>query len=155
MTGPKGKTDPIETSLDLVAQVAKFNATHDIHYQIAKHRGIKAWALRRLGVDYAIGDRVYLESDHFTNPDDARHSYRECAQQGATARVVEIDYNLPHDYWYAGIVLDREWSIIGGLRHWHGPIRETPDGMIPPEEESDGARHVFLVHAQQIAKVHE
>ena len=150
---------PVERALDLIDQIAKFNAAHEIRFEIQKLRGIKAWALKRLDVNYRVGDRVVLRYDLFTGPDDDRRHYSEAASKGATARVVEIDFNSMHDYWYAAIVLDQEWSTMpNGDKYWHGPAAETPPGMIEPsaydqEHHPEGQRHVFSVHVQQIEKV--
>jgi hypothetical protein len=153
------ETSKVDRALDLIDQIAKFNAAHEIRYEIAKLRKIREWALSRLDVQYRVGDRVRLRYDLFNSENDDRQMYSECATEGATARVVEIDFHAVHAYWYAGIVFDEEWSTLPNRdRYWHGAIGETPLGMAPPsafdvEHYPEGRRHVFSVHVQQIEKV--
>jgi hypothetical protein len=153
------ETNKVDKALDLIDQIAKFNAAHEIRYEIAKLRKIREWALSRLDVQYRVGDRVRLRYDLFNGENDDRQAYSECATEGATARVVEIDFHGVYDYWYAGIVFDEEWTIMPNHdRYWHGAIGETPLGMVPPtafdvEHYPEGRRHVFSVHVQQIEKV--
>jgi hypothetical protein len=159
-------------SLDDVMGVLGALADADIRYEIEKLRAIRRWAFDQIGIDYAVGDRVrikkgYQPRQHFA--DGQRHGwwpYRECLVAGATATVTKIDFNASHGYWYADIVLDREWSVGDNpdtcrfdVRHWHGPADDTPDGMEPPskfdqEHYPEGRKHTFSFKAEMLERVH-
>jgi len=150
---------------DLLEWVAAAPRESDVRWEVQKLHAIKDWALARLGINYKIGDRVSIKAgyevpQHFA--DGTAHGwwpYHECLVPGATAIVKDIDFNAVHGYWYADIVLDREfaWNDYLKAHNWHGPIGETPEGMIPPstydqEHHSEGRRHTFCFDAEMLER---
>lgn len=141
----------------------------DLDYEIRKLEGIREWAMAQLGIDYAVGDRVRIKDGYeveryLSNGDqNGWWIYRECLVGGALATVREIDYNLPHRYWYATIQLDREWSVHDDtrtptVRYWNGPVDETPEGYKPPSDydikhHPEGRRGTFSFLATKLEKV--
>jgi hypothetical protein len=152
----------LATFVDQLKEIQQLN-TAGMSYEIRKLEAIRDWALSRLDVDYKPGDRIVLTRDLFADPDDGRSHYAEAAHEGATATVHDIDFNAVHNYWYAEITLDVEWSASDTwgtgdiVRHWHGPVADTPEGMNPPSEYDQeryplGRKHTFFVHVQHIRK---
>ena len=130
---------------------------HKLKYEIRRLRAVYTWALERCGVDYRAGDRVVIAADCPRNNGWA--GYREALARGATATVREIEFNEYSNGWQATIVLDREWANgrEEGVRYWHGPAADTPDGMQPPsaydqEHHPEGRKHTFSLRAEWLRK---
>lgn len=129
-----------------------------LSYELRKYQAIRKWALAQCGADFTTGDRVRIK-DGYAVPerfaDGTYHGWwhkRECLAPGALATVREIDFNEYYGYWYATIMLDREWSVneTGDKewRHWNGPVADTPEGFEPPSayeqrEYPEGRKHTF------------
>ncbi len=145
---------PIKTFTEALDVLAAID-TQSIRYEVRKLAAIRAWAMRQLGVDYEVGDRVEFTTAPRT--DNGWHAYRECLVVGATAVVTGIDFNEPHDYWFADIVLDREWSVGSPFpdgrvtRWWNGPPGELPDGF---EQARLGRerKHTFAMPVEYLTK---
>lgn len=136
--------------------------TSSIAYELKKLRAIRAWAMRRLGVDYVVGDRVAIAKVVVSGSSSGWWPYREALAPGALAVVQDIDYNTLLDEWDVAIQLDREWSVHerhggGTVRFWNGAFRDTPEGMEPPskydrENSPEGRRHAFTMRVTDIRK---
>lgn len=164
---------PAIKSFDDLMGVLKSLSRTDLRYEVEKVQAIRQWALDQIGVDYAVGDKVrikdgYRMRQHFSDGDrNGWWQYRECLVPGATATVTGVDFNAFHRYWYASIVLDREWSVGDNpdtcrydVRHWHGPVGDTPDGMERPstfdqKNYPEGRRHTFHFEAEMLERVRE
>ena len=148
------------TGLLKMLEVIKEVGSSGAEYEIKKLEAIRAWALENCGVDFAEGDTVcikdgYAVLEHFSDGHpNGWWPNRECLIPGATALVKSIDFNSYWRYWYADIVLDREWSVHPSLRgegerrYWRGSALDTPEGMDPPskydqEHHPEGTKHTF------------
>jgi hypothetical protein len=132
----------------------------DASYEIDNMRAIREWALDSLDLGYGPGDKV--EFVKAPNTDNGWSTYREALVVGATATVTEIGFNGHWKYWYADIVLDREWATgSGGYGPWwNGPADETPDGMEPPsaydqEHHPGGRKHTFSMPVKYLRRADE
>lgn len=135
-----------------------------LRYELTKLRAVRDWALDHVGIDYAVGDHVRIKADWRLGEGSGWRPYREALTPGAGATVNRIDFNEAHGYWYADIVLDREWSVAlksdgasPDRRWWHGPAGETPEGMEPPtksdqERHPQGRKHTFMFPATALEK---
>jgi hypothetical protein len=151
-------------------EAVKALPTQEIDYEIRKLQAVYEWALDRCGVDFTVGDRVrikegYVVKERFSDGHpNGWWPLRECLVPGATAQVRAIDFNGAHHYWYADIVLDREWSVHAPrsrdgkeVRYWAGRAEDTPEGMTPPstydqEHHPDGRRHLFSFDVEWLEK---
>lgn len=153
----------IETLLEQVDSWSR----QDLKYELKKYKAIKDWAFKKAGINYGVGDTVRIKDGYrVTEKLSDGHANgwwpsRECLVPGALATVTEIDFNAAHNYWYADIVLDREWSVGTGKdpdRYWHGPADDTPKGMKPPsqfdiDKYPNGRKHTFSFSAGHLEKV--
>lgn len=138
-----------------------------LDYEYRKFQAIREWAFEQIGIDYAEGDRVRIKQGYklkqfFSDgTPNGWWPYREALAPGATATVNKIDFNASHRYWYAEIVLDREWAVDErGAIHWHRPAKDTPEGMEPPpkydqEHYPEGRKHTFSFEAKWLERVTE
>ncbi len=151
----------IESELGKVLDVLAGIDQQAIRYEVKKLRAIRDWALSQLNLGYGVGDRVRIVDGWTFDPvkSPGWAAYREVLSPGARATVLEIDFNAVHGYWYADIMLDREWSTSSdGRRWWHGPVEETPEGMDPPsafdqERYPAGRKHTFALRATALERV--
>lgn len=130
-----------------------------LRHELDTLRAIKVWVLKEV-IGFEPGDVVELVMAPDT--DNGWHCYREALAPGAVADVHGVGFGGHHGYWYADIVLRREWTVdereTGVVRHWHGPADETPEGMEPPragtrEMYPQGRRHSFAVRVGLLTKV--
>jgi hypothetical protein len=151
-----------EELLDTLASVDQ----QELHYELKKLRAIRAWALDKLCLTYEVGDVVEIASTwHLDlNKSPGWAVYKEALAPGARAKVLRIDFNSVHGYWYTDIALEREWSYVKSVteeeRWWHGPIAETPEGMHSPtpydqEHYPNGRKHTFAFPATKLLGVNE
>lgn len=149
---------------DLVSWLDMLN-TQDFRYELEKLRAIRRWALERAAIDYREGDKVRIDSGYAVarlnkaGSESGWWHYRECLAGGALGTVTRIDFSPHHMAWYADFRPDREWSVseFGGktVRHWHGPVADTPEGYEPPsaydqENHPDGRKHTFSMRAENL-----
>lgn len=139
----------------------------ELRHEIKQAAAIRAWCYRQLGIE--VGDRVRIAVDLNITATDAWGwlPYTEALAKGATATVVDIDFN-PYcndgeGGWQAKIRLDREWSTGSPLRdgtvkrYWHGPTAETPEGYEPPspydqEKYPLGRKHTFAIQTHKLER---
>lgn len=160
-------SDRISTAEDLFAAIKSFDI-NALRYEITKLEKIREWALTQIGVDYEVGDRVVIAEPYTVKQrlSDGHPNgwwpYRECLVAGVKATVHAIDFNGVLGYWYADIVLDREWSVHEDgdrvTRYWNGPVADTPEGMTPPspynqEHYPEGRRHRWSFEAALLRKI--
>lgn len=163
-------TEPPIKTVDQVLEFIKRVDSQSIAWEMKKLRSIRDWAMKQIGVDYVVGDRVVIVRKLVSDTDRFHgwHSYREALAPGATAEVVEIDFSPPFDKdhvggWTTTVRLDREWSVHSApksgqvRRYWNGSADETPEGMEPPspydqKHNPNGRRHVFSVRANDLRK---
>lgn len=133
-----------------------------INYELRKGSAIRAWALDHIGVNFDVGDKVVLSGLRIKDGS-GWSSYREAMADGSTATVTAIDFNAAHNYWYADIVLDREWATSSDGKYgpfWHGPVAETPEGMDPPspfdqDRYPNGRKHTFSMPVEYLSRFAE
>ena len=146
-----GEAATLPSTLDILDEwLQSIPDRQRIDYEIRKLRAIQTWALDHIGVDFAEGDTV--EFVKAPNTDNGWRIYAEALHVGAKAQVRQIDFNCAYGFWFAEIVLEREWSVTdyqGGTRWWHGPASETPEGMKPPHDP-EGRKGVFCMPVQYL-----
>lgn len=122
-------------------------------------RAINEWVLNEV-VGFHAGDVV--EFVQVPNTDNGWKPYREALVVGAVADVKDVGFNRYGGYWYAEIVLRREWTVNDSngpgsvVRRWYGPVDETPEGMEPPgsycqEHYPQGRKHSFRMPVRCLA----
>ena len=138
----------------------------DLRYELKKLRALRTWALEQAGVDYTEGDEVRIRSGYTVarlnknGPPNGWWHYRECLAGGAPGIVTQIDFSPHAMAWYADFRPAREWSVSEMhdgemVRHWHGPVADTPEGHKPPspfdqEHYPDGRKHTFSMRAEDL-----
>ena len=145
------------SGLDELLALIESTDGNSLKYEIKVLRAIKAWAIKQ-ACDFTVGDRVEMTGSLHLDSLGGWAPYAETMAPGATAVVQRIDFNEYHDYWYADIIFDREWSVGGGLRHWNGPVAETPEGFEPPtrwnqEAYPEGRKHTFAMPVRHLRRV--
>jgi len=130
----------------------------DVTWHLEKQVAIRKWCLR--DVPFKEGDRVKIIRK--INTDGGWKGHEGMLAIGATGVVHKIDFN-PYSRggvgaWHADVAFDREWYTSGeGKSWWHGPVAETPAGMIPPSEYDQreypqGNKHAFSLLVEDLAK---
>lgn len=139
--------------------------TSDWKYQLEKFQAITAWAIKQ-ACTFSEGDRVVIAKDLNITQEESWGwmPYREALAVGQTGTVQRIDFNTHWGYWYAEVILDREWSVSKHageiVRHWRGPVGETPPGYAPPsqynqEHYPEGKRGIFCIPVKYLARAPE
>lgn len=132
-----------------------------LRYSIKNARAIQEWAVKSLNLGFAEGDTAEFNASLAEElvPSSGWYQYREAMAEGATCLVREIGFNEIYTYWYASVVLDREWSVWehNGVvnRSWHGPVTETPKGYREPtpydrDTYPEGRRHTFDIPVRHL-----
>lgn len=140
-------------------------AVSEMGKELQHLRKVEAWALRNLGIDYEVGDRVTLVGTIDFEEAYGWAHYRECLVPGATGVITEIQFNefsnAGKGAWQAAFMPDREWSIgeWGGKvrRYWNGKAEDTPPGYEPPskfdqETYPEGRHHHFWMGLRMFKK---
>jgi hypothetical protein len=151
---------------ELIAWLDKIDI-QDLRRELEKLQALRTWALERAGIDYAEGDEVRIRSDYIVSSKNRDGSpngwwhYRECLAGGALGTVTRVDFSPYQMAWYAGFRPAREWSLseMGGeiVRHWHGPVADTPEGYRPPSQFDqdrypEGRKHTFCMRAEDLRR---
>lgn len=100
---------------------------------------IRDWAVRSLGLDYQINDRVVICSEEPAAVGAGWEAYSEALAIGREGIAREISFNSFAGKWQVLLAMDRAWSthIERGrktTRYWKGPASETPEGYEPPTD---------------------
>lgn len=133
--------------------------------EVENLRAIKAWAMARLDIDYRPGDRVVIVSSAPSEAGGGWKHYREALAVGQTGIVGEIEFDAYRNRWGVLVGMDRTWSVrehgwgagVRLVRHWNGPVDETPDGYESPsaynQERHPGGRvKHFYMDVEWLAK---
>jgi hypothetical protein len=124
----------------------------EVQYALRRLRAVERWALSQQPV--AAGDWVRIVHEIDFSRARGWSAARECLAVGATAEVKDVYFNTHDGRWYAGIILDREWTVstLSGevRRYWHGAAEETPEGFTPPspydqEHHPAGRKHLYAM----------